>query len=165
MPQRLRHGYAAGFLHGLPRGDIELNGGRLVKFFRSEDFSEAVGTGSSELAGLELHDKLLVSGAGGSRVDPVQAEDGRVQATTSEAPASNPNSTASESPGTTMATMGSERVCRSARIWRIASMAEIPITATDTVPEANTVAASSIDATLITSNSASASVASIPSRN
>ena len=57
----------AGFLRFLCC-EIKLNGGRLVKIFRSEDFAEAIGPGCGELTGLELHDKLLIGSARGSRV-------------------------------------------------------------------------------------------------
>ena len=55
-------------LLGFAGGEIELDGGGLVKVFHSEDFAEAVGPCCSKLAGLKLHEKLFVSGTGGDSV-------------------------------------------------------------------------------------------------
>ena len=61
-------GEADAGLFGFPCCEIELNGGRLMKVFRGEDFAKAIGPGCGELTSLKLHDQLLVSGAGGSCV-------------------------------------------------------------------------------------------------
>ena len=58
-------GEADAGLLGLAGREIELDSGRLVQIFRGEDLSKAVGPGCGELAGLELHDELLVGGTGG----------------------------------------------------------------------------------------------------